>query len=332
MLEHRRSEVVLHPQPLHRPVRVVAFVILETSLQIAAAAIGRDVEGLPVGLPFPVAQLQDHLPIVRIHRGVVQPSQPLQMARLEVHPFFPWHHPGGHHQLAVVPLPCHVQKQADLRPDQLQIAVVPGQQQRALRSDSRSQKGIARRIAAVPAVPAAPPLPIAARAHSTIETDVVRNDAASLENPLHPGLGVVEDPLPIALVAGVQEGVGQQSGATQVVRNIPLHHHRIEELAHLAAAGFALEPVLFEARDQRMQVRALGVPPGDAARIIDRVQCPLDELKLGVEQGPGAAVERCPDQPVRRIVVAGRAIPQVEVGETPHPLQVGRPVGICQSQ
>ena len=62
-----------------------------------------------------------------------------------------------------------------------------------------------------PAVVTAPPLPAAVLADDAARTDVVGNDAAVLLDALQPAADVVEYPLAVLLVAGVEIGVGDQA-------------------------------------------------------------------------------------------------------------------------
>ena len=117
-----------------------------------------------------------------------------------------------HEQLPVLPLPAVIDLQPDLRAQKIEVAGVAGEQLGAFDRDVDAVEHDVVALVVIPAVLAAPPHALAAPANDALGIDVVRADTAVLLGALHPCLRVVEHPLFVLVVAGVQIGVGHQRG------------------------------------------------------------------------------------------------------------------------
>ena len=84
-------------------------------------------------------------------------------------------------------------------------------------------------------------------------TDVVGNGPIVLADALYPAADVMEDPLLVLLVAGVEVGVGHQRRGAEIARFVALQRHLVEEVEDFLATSFVLIPPWFELLDLRVE-------------------------------------------------------------------------------
>ena len=161
-----------------------------------------------------------------------------------------------------------------------------------------------------PSVEAAVPLAVDVLPDGAGVADVVGDHPVVGPGALHPGVGVLDGPVAVPLLAGQQKSVGRQGGLGEVVDDVPPGPAVVSGAAHLQRLGVLL-----------------GVPPGgDAGQVVERNAVALAAAVQGIALGivavarPPGAVDRRQDDPLLRVVVPDRrVVAGVEAGELARP-------------
>ena len=146
-------------------------------------------------------------------------------------------------------IPQHIQ----LRAAEVEPGKVPGHQCRARAGDIGRLDDHARPVRPAPAVVAAPPLAIHQLTNFAIGSDIVGYDATVFVTVVHPGLYVVEHPVFVFVVAGVDIGVGDHASGVEIERYVVFGHAAVDQRQH-ALEDFVVGPV-------GLDVRVGGVEP-----------------------------------------------------------------------
>ena len=195
---------------------------------------------VPVAHFVGVPNADDEVVVLLGHRGVIEVGQLLHAVGHEPASFVVVVVPrvlpavravaGRQQKLAVLAGDGVVHEKPDLRAQQLKIAEVAGEQEGALGGDGEGAEHDVVADEGVPAVEPAPPEAVAVFADLAGRPDVVGQDAAVALDALHPPLGVVEHPLFVLVLAGVEEGVGDQGGGTEAVGDVAVEDDVVEQL------------------------------------------------------------------------------------------------------
>ena len=143
--------------------------------------------------------------------------------------------------------------------------------------------------------------------------------------PGQPRVGVLQDPLAVALLAGEQERVGDQAGDAQVTGDVAAPHALLHHLAHAARQLRIAQVVVGGDAGHVVIGKAVAGHPGRPA-----------VARFGVTQAPSrpaGTVVRGADQPPLAVIVGClRVRPEVEPGEAFRPLAQQRVAGVGQAQ
>ena len=164
-----------------------------------------------------------------------------------------------------------------------------------------------------PAVDAAVPPSAALAAYRAVQADVGGDQAVVGLGALHPGVDVLQDPVPVLALARQGVGVEGQRRRRHVHRMVP------DDVVVL------LEVV------QHLLVAPLAVARLEAPLQLDGVPRPVQRRRLAHE-GAAAAVEHAADDPVLGIVVGRRRVlAHVEAGVAPEAVEVAPVVGVAEA-
>ena len=254
--------LVLGLQDFHGPVGVPAVVVLEAGeFGVAVVLFSDDGNAIPVALLVGLPDSGDQVVVFGGHGDVVQVGEFLHAERCRL-PLAgvpqgvlptPGAVAGRKQELAVLPRDGIVHEDPDLRAQQLQVAEVAGEQDGAFGGDGQRIEHYVVADEAVPSVEPAPPLAPAVFADPAGRSDVVGHDAAVAPHPFHPGLRVLQHPLPVLLLAGVQVCVGDQGGGAQAVGDVAVEDDVVEQLEDRVPAFGVFEPVRLQVLDHRVQ-------------------------------------------------------------------------------
>lgn len=139
-----------------------------------------------------------------------------------------------------------------------------------------------------------------------VQPDVAGDDAAVPVGALHPGIGVVDNPVAVRAFAGAQIGVQHDRGNDQVARRVADH-----------------VPIGREVLDVVVP-RAMPAQRREAPLAFERVASPVDRGG-GAQHRAAAAGHDAADQTVLPVVVGrARVLTQIEAGVAAHARPVGR--------
>ena len=206
-----------------------------------------------------------------------------------------------------------------------------------------------------PAVVPTPPLAVHQLANGSLGPNIVGHDAAVGRAALLPRLQIIEHPSFVLVVAGVEIGIGDQAGDTQIERHIAAGHALIDQVEDLGEY-FVICPIDLEERVGTVGTRNIlkgcqivsqdgpvVIPidlSSDKARAFAAVERRADHFALsipigrqrvgtgvhgGVAQGAGAVDEMC-GIGQRQIVDVGIAFGVVEPVKASDKLALDRAV------
>ena len=224
----------------------------------------------------------------------------------------------GRDELAVVLDLRRVDDDLELGAQEVEILVVAGEHEGAFDGGVDAVEHDVVALVVVPAVLAAPEDALASAADDAVVVDVVGGDAAVLVRAVDPGFEVVEDPLLVLVVAGVEVGVGDEGRSRESVGGVALEHELVEEVDDVGPALRVLEPVGLEVRDDGVEAGADAVVVDLAAEVAARKEHGVRPVYVAFQHGALAGLEGRADDPLARVPEVGlRVLADVHGCEAP---------------